>query len=59
MTNEYEEKLIANFNNFILRDDLEEILKSTKKKGETTIVRLCRLIWLEATKQADERHSIK
>lgn len=32
MTNEYEEKLIANFNNFILRDDLEEILKSTKKK---------------------------
>lgn len=34
MTNEYEEKLIANFNNFILRDDLEEILKSTKKKAK-------------------------
>lgn len=56
MTDEYKKMLLYNFDVFIVSDqhriDVFGMMQSGHKK-------LCEQIWLEATRQADERNSIK
>jgi len=59
MTDEYKQMLISNFNEFVLSDDFFKHIRTNTEEGEDRLKTLCRVLWIEATKQADERHAIK